>query len=80
MEDKKVRKLILIFWKKLILHNLGIYLLIDGFLSVCLSLFLNVDTSILFAMWIGGIPRYVAGAMAGAKCLSGAINEVSKEQ
>jgi len=80
MDEDGLQKIIIGFWKNLILHNLGKYLLIDGLLSVLLFVLFNIDSSILFAMWLGGIPRYIAGAAAGAKSLAISMNEVSKQK
>lgn len=79
MDEEKLSRFIAAFWKNLILHRLGTYLLIDGLISFAFFALFGGNGFLLFVMFLTGIPRYIAGAMAGAKSLSIALNEVSKE-
>jgi hypothetical protein len=79
MDDEKLNAIAITFWKKLLVEKMGTYLLIDGLISVFFFLFLNLDASVLLAIFLSGIPRYIAGALAGAKALYSSVDEVSKQ-
>lgn len=79
MDEDKISRIVIGFWKKLIVEKLGMYLLIDGVVSVLFFLIFDANPSILLAVFVTGIPRYLVGAVAGARCLHESVHEVSKE-
>jgi len=79
MDEEKLNNIVISFWKKLILEKMGMYLLLDGLISIFLFLLFDVNASILLAVFLSGIPRYLVGALAGARALYSSVDEASKQ-
>jgi hypothetical protein len=46
--------------------------------SLLFFVFFNANASVLLVVFLSGIPKYIAGALAGAKCLYSSVDEASK--
>ncbi|NBW56904.1 hypothetical protein EBR43_03805 [bacterium] len=79
MDKEKLTNIVINFWKKLILEKMGMFLLIDGMTSLFFFIFFNANVSVLLIVFLSGIPKYIAGALAGAKCLYSSIDEAFKQ-